>query len=458
MKSFYIKYSSQLWLGVVVLLLIAFSWMLFYRLGVHPFIDYDESIYAQVAKEALVNHHWLSLTYFGQSWYEKPPLAVWLVALSYSIAGVNEWAARMPGAIATVITVVITLRWVWEIRKSRLGVIMTMGSYFIMFPFLTAPFFLQFDSFVALFIIMALYAWWKAVINNDDPRWLIVFGVSIGLGVMTKNVIGLLPLLPIGITVLLDRKWSLFQNKFLWYGVIVSLVLALPWHIQQSLVNGKAFWNNYFLYHVLQRFSTNLENNGHPFSYYFDLIFLRYNVSLMVFGGAFVAGTLMSLKQRSLRLPIISAASIFLILSISTTKLPTYVLMTLPLFVMIAGIVSAKIMESLHRPYMGYLVMVIVLLTFMYTGYQFNNYKTLQSEASEIDLAHKKIGLFLKDNYPNLPIYTTSINQNVATAYYSDKPVSPTLDQLIINADSEQILHTHLASVYLGKDFILIKE
>lgn len=70
------------------------------RLGAQS-LHGDEAIYAMAAREAAVHGHWYPLRWGdGQVFVNKPPLAIWPVALSFYFAGVNEVTDRLPSAVA----------------------------------------------------------------------------------------------------------------------------------------------------------------------------------------------------------------------------------------------------------------------------------------------------------------------------------------------------------------------
>ena len=58
---------------------------LFYSLGEQLLRTWDESIYAEVAKEMLTRHSWLTLSWNFEPWVDKPPLFMWLTALLYQL-------------------------------------------------------------------------------------------------------------------------------------------------------------------------------------------------------------------------------------------------------------------------------------------------------------------------------------------------------------------------------------
>lgn len=87
------------------LLLMIVSFFAFFRLGDHLIQDWDESRHGINAIEMLQNGDWVNLHFKGQpdDWNIKPPLAIWAIALSYTIFGTNELALRIPSALAIIL-------------------------------------------------------------------------------------------------------------------------------------------------------------------------------------------------------------------------------------------------------------------------------------------------------------------------------------------------------------------
>src|SRR6202163_2944740 len=83
-----------------VLLIAGFcAFLFFYGMGQFGLIGADEPRYAQVAREMLQRHDWITPVLYGKPWLEKPPLYYWQAMLAYSIFGVSDWAARLPSAV-----------------------------------------------------------------------------------------------------------------------------------------------------------------------------------------------------------------------------------------------------------------------------------------------------------------------------------------------------------------------
>ena len=61
--------------------------------------DSAESNYALTAKEMVLSGDWLSPQIYGHYWYDKPIFYYWELALSFSLFGFTEFAARLPSAL-----------------------------------------------------------------------------------------------------------------------------------------------------------------------------------------------------------------------------------------------------------------------------------------------------------------------------------------------------------------------
>ena len=75
------------------------GFLFFFGLAYFGLMGADEPRYAQVAREMLARHDWITPTLSGKPWMEKPPLYYWQAMVAYSVFGVSDWAARLPSAV-----------------------------------------------------------------------------------------------------------------------------------------------------------------------------------------------------------------------------------------------------------------------------------------------------------------------------------------------------------------------
>jgi len=265
--------------------------LFFGLLGTRSLNEPDEGRYAEIAREMVETGNWL----VPHIWYvphlDKPPFTYWAVAASLSVFGVNEWAVRLPLALAGLSAAWATFLLVSSVAgkaAGRAGVLIfgTSALAWAMSRMLTT------DIFLTQFISWAIYCFWqswrsldplaapaatwhqppvKTVEDEADPAtegrglaakrsfaWQLGAWTAMAGGVLTKGPIALvIPLVAFGALVLWSSRrpghmraedmslgafsaprWWLSQfntprNGILLLGAVAGftlfLVLALPW-------------------------------------------------------------------------------------------------------------------------------------------------------------------------------------------------------------------------------------
>lgn len=255
----------------------------FAGLGRSAIGDADEAFYAQSAREMIDSGDWITPHYNYELRFQKPVFFYWLVAIAYSLAGVNETAARFPAALAglalALMTWGIARRWV----DARTGVVAgaivaTSFGYFAMAR-ASLP-----DLPLAAFVTLATWALFEASLAREPAahrRWLIVAGVAFGLGVLTKGPVALV--LPVLVYL---AAWTvvgdgLVPTKQGWFGLrwidvalatVVILAIAVPWFIAMADVHGFAYLQRFFVGENLERFATERYNGRRPLWFYAPII------------------------------------------------------------------------------------------------------------------------------------------------------------------------------------------
>ncbi len=410
-------------------LLAILAFIFFFKLGQRPLSDYDESIYAQVAQESLLQHHPLNLTWMGnlglyrsQMWFEKPPLMVWLTMLAYETFGINEFAARIWIAVFALATVALTFYFVLKIFQSRAAALLSLACYFIAFQFVNNAGILQFDTPVSFFILAALFCFWQ---SKKNYYYFYFFWAALGLGVMAKSVIGLLPLPIIGICSLTAHDWHYLKEKNFWIGFILFLVITLPWHVIETVRFGKTFWDQYFSYHLIKRYTTGLEGNQGGFWFYWRTLLAQ--KALLFLSLPSLAYFLYKIykKSKPYLLVATSVLFIFLFFSFAQTKLSAYILVIYPFLIILVSVTLSHLFGFFENK--SSLIAKSWLWTacglFLFSGLMYNNYR--HAKIQDPYLANSKaIGLYLKNTSPSLPVYAYStFGTKPAVIFYANQVV-----------------------------------
>lgn len=236
-KAFFTE-TRQRWL---LLLLTAFTF--FILLGSRALNEPDEGRYSEIAREMIETGNWVVPHFWYLPHLDKPPLTYWLVAISMKLFGQNEWAARLPLALAGMSGVGA----VWLLGSSiggrRVGfwsslILQTSLLYFVMARMLTTDMFLtQFTAWAVYF----LWRSWQSLTSDLRPRtsdfwlWHLAGWAAIALGFLTKGPVALvIPL--VALTALVVYRWKSFAAKKLLLGGLTAglalfLVLVLPWFL-----------------------------------------------------------------------------------------------------------------------------------------------------------------------------------------------------------------------------------
>ncbi len=217
---------------------------------VHLF-DWDEINFAECAREMLVSGNYARVQMEFLPFWEKPPLFLWLQALSMQIWGVNEYAARFPNALAGIITLPLLFyvgKRYYDSNMGFLWVLTYIGSFLPHFYFKSGII----DPWFNLFIFLSILQLARLTETEERPArhraaWL--GGLFLGLAVLTKGPVAvfLVGLSGLGYW-LMSRKWQTFRiAELLRYALILIAVTAL-WILPETLKNGFWFVREFFDY------------------------------------------------------------------------------------------------------------------------------------------------------------------------------------------------------------------
>ena len=299
--------------------------LFFFHLGSYGLWEPDEARYAEIAREMLASGNFIVPHLNYVPYIEKPPLLYWLTACSMWLFGVNEFAARFPGAIAAIVGVlavyVFALR-TFDYRRAILAaaVLSTSGLYALMAQVLTTDMLLTATTTVAT---LAAFLHWR-----EGGRWCWLSYVAMGLAVLTKGPVGaVLPLGSAAIFLWWEGELRRAIRRFhLVPGLALTAAICLPWFVAITL-REPGFFDFYFIGENLRRFLQSSYSHGEPFYYYVPVII----------GGMLPWTIFVPLPPwRSLapnparRFCLIAAAETVVFFSIASAKLIPYVLPALP--------------------------------------------------------------------------------------------------------------------------------
>ncbi len=221
-------------------------------------LDDADAAHAEAAREIVERNDWVTLHINGVRYLEKAPLMYWAVALSYKIFGFTEFATRFPLAVAALLLVLAVYYfgcWMGGVRAGFYsGLALSVGLGVYLFTRIMIP-----EVILAFFLTIAFYFFLKVYFGELDAKWAYIFYASMAAAVLTKGLIGIV--FPLGVLFLFvsltggwRRAWQMHPVS----GLLLFLVIAVPWHALAIWRNEKFFWfyfiNEHFLRYLGKRY------------------------------------------------------------------------------------------------------------------------------------------------------------------------------------------------------------
>ena len=202
---------------------------------------------------------------YGKPWLEKPALYYWRAMSFFKEFGVSDWTARLPSSSATLALVVLIFLHMRRFRPGgHLDAALITVSCVAIVSFargastdmqLAAPFCIG---------MLGWYAWYE----TGKKFWLFDLYFFGAAATLAKGPVA--PFLALSIILLfagLRREWSLLRRTIWWPGVMLYLIMVLPWYIAVQKRNP-TFYRFFLLEQNLERFASNRYQHHQPFFFY----------------------------------------------------------------------------------------------------------------------------------------------------------------------------------------------
>ena len=333
-----------------------------------PLIDRDEPRFAEASREMIERGDYV-VPYFNNHFrFDKPPLTYWAQIASYKIFGQNDFAARLPSAIAAALTALSIFAWGTRVGTARVGwwsaIIFTLSLQ----TFLHAKAAVA-DMWLVLFVTLAHWAGYELLRDRLSPpvdqtsdlehqtsHWWWVFYLSLAFGFLAKGPIGWIPLLTVGVTMIFLRETPFARQFAFGRGLLLILSIVALWGIPALIQTHGQFFVVGIGRHVIGRSLATMEGHGADslgmylllLPFYFVTIFLSFfpwSIKL----PWLIRKLLGEKKARTTNADhngnkidsylLIGIAIIFVIFTLVKTKLPHY---TLPAFPLLALLIARR--------------------------------------------------------------------------------------------------------------------
>tara|TARA_Y100001968_G_scaffold113666_1_gene103077 strand:- start:213 stop:2021 length:1809 start_codon:yes stop_codon:yes gene_type:complete len=400
-------YSKKRFFTLLIALL---SGILIFLLGLGStgLVDETPPLFASAGRLMSESGDWLTPRVNGILRFDKPPLFYWLMAIFYSIPGNSSWdnlgslSARLPSALSSLFLMLMladTL-YCWPQRSNkRIYVALVAALGFELSPLVliwsrTAVS----DSLLCATIGISLLSFWRKLVS-DKKSICVTPWIFLGLAILTKGPVAfIIVFLTLFSFLAIQANWKSLITKIKPIrGLLITSFISLPWYFVELYKQGAVFWDSFFGYHNLQRYTTVVNNHSEPWWFYIYILVLgSLPFSVFLISGIFetIKELITSFKKshsldESLGIfALCWLLSIFLFFTISATKLPSYWLPATPAAAILISQSANSLTKNFRTRSLPFLLTFFILFGFSIASF----------------LSDKWLGLINDPEMPNLAL------------------------------------------------------
>lgn len=261
--------------GWLLLTLIVSYVCLFDGLTALGLVGPDEPRYAAISRDMAAGQDWVTPRLNGQPWLEKPILFYWAAASGYRVVGDSEMAARLPSALSAAMTSLILAWLAWRVYGAT-----TVALVLVVFPTTLSTFAFARGAtpdmlFASLLALTMMTAARLTVEPSDRPsRWQMAFGGTLGLALLAKGPVGILlaagSLALWGLAARRLSRLTALAHPLIW---VTFAIVGLPWYVLSAIRNPE-FVEVFLIDHNLNRFLTPVFQHQQPFWFFGPILVL----------------------------------------------------------------------------------------------------------------------------------------------------------------------------------------
>jgi 4-amino-4-deoxy-L-arabinose transferase-like glycosyltransferase len=401
---------------LVLSLTLASGLLLFvWKLGSTGLVDETPPLFAAAARAMAEGGDWLIPRVNGLPRYDKPPLVYWLMGALYALPDqsrwnpLGSWAAALPSALATVAVMLgladTLLRWPQASGSEQLSsrdrptekpsldtlaavapspMARALGAAL---AFALSPLVLLWgrtpvsDALFSALVALSLLLLWRRYAASRGAWWP-AWGV-LGLAVLTKGPVAVvLVALTLGLFGWLQGGWAeLARRLHPLRGLLLTGLVAAPWYGLALLVEGRPFWDSFFGYHNLQRFTSVVNHHWQPW-WFFGPVLLIASLPfspLLLLGLARAVGPLRwSLWPTPPVAPDLSLGrfcacwllAVWAFFTVASTKLPSYWLPAVPAAAVLISLSSSPASRAGRWAWRATLLLTALIAGVFFAGPQ----------------------------------------------------------------------------------------
>lgn len=314
-----------------LLLLILGAVLFFPGLGNHDLWNPDEPRYTEVAREMVLSGDYFVPHLNGEVYTQKPPLLFWLIRLAATVTGgLGPTAARLPSALAALLTVLLT----YEIGRRLFDERTALFSSVVFATCLKIPIQArtgQIDMLLTSLVALAVFFWVRGYLE-DRPGFYRLFFLATGFATLAKGPVGLLPpLLSIIAYLLFVKERGEIRKLGIGLGLLIWAAVVLAWLVPAGFAAGWGYLEQIVYKQNVTRY-VDPWHHYKPFYYYLTAILGDFLPWAFVLPAALVAGfkTLEGRARKHFLFTVCWMAVTVVFFSISPAKRSVYILTMYP--------------------------------------------------------------------------------------------------------------------------------
>ena len=344
-------------------------------LGSTGVVDETPPLFAAAGRAMADTGDWLTPRVNGLPRFDKPPLVYWLMGLVYALPWqqvwdpLGSWAARLPSALSTIALMVAIadtlLRWPdpRDAAPRRTAVVASLA-------FVLSPLVLVWsrtavsDALLSGLLGISLLLQWRRFAAPQQVSWWPAW-VVLGFAVLAKGPVAVVLS---GITLLLFSAlrrdialpWKRLRPIS---GLLITAVVSLPWYVIELVVEGQPFWDSFFGYHNLQRFTSVVNDHLQPWWFFIPVML----VAALPLTAFLLVGLVRVPRgrpepQHSLhQFAACWLMAVFLLFTTAATKLPSYWLPATPASALLVALATLERSRLQRAAWIGSIVLTAAL-------------------------------------------------------------------------------------------------
>jgi 4-amino-4-deoxy-L-arabinose transferase-like glycosyltransferase len=380
-------------------------------LGSTGLVDETPPLFATAARAMSESGDWLTPKVNGIFRFDKPPLIYWLMGFFYSLPKNEIWdnfgtlSARLPSALGSLFLMLMIgdtlLCWPQKGDRQFLTPIIASLSFALSPLIIIWSRTAVSDALLTGTLGISLLLFWRRMASDNNDQCISSW-VFLGFAILTKGPVALvLAIFTITTFLFSQRNWKTLLCKINpKKGLLITILISVPWYILELIKEGKPFWDNFFGYHNFQRYTSVVNNHAEPFWFFLYIMilaslpftpFLYYGIFKAIKDFLKSSKESCNVNETLFTFSLCWLMSVLIFFSLSATKLPSYWLPAIPAAAILTSN-SFNNLKNLSKSHIYLWIFNILILFGVSIAFFFsNNWLSLINDPEMPDLAFELI-------------------------------------------------------------------